>query len=199
MSGHGPVFHAGEFRDCGFSGVDDGRYFPDKVERPREYTYDDPDYKPGHGASPTIIVDFGAMAVSHGFNLGLHGPEVPPDFVRKPNQRTDYYGTTVIENRHWLKGLFDSVGQEAVEKVTEQVEHTAPINKSPTTDSKEKSPETNRYARALELDRIARNTERFIASQPDTPPAQQPPATQPDHGYEIHVDLATGEWNVRDF
>lgn len=199
MSSHGPVFSTGEFRDCGFSGVDDGRYFPDKVERPREYTYDDPDYKPGHGACPTIVVDFGAMAISHGFDLGLHGPEVPPDFVRKPNQRTDYYGTTVIENRHWLKKLFNSDGQEVAEEVTEQAEHAAPINELPITGSKEEPSETNPYARALELDRIARNTERFIASQPDTPPAQPAPEIQSDHGYEIHVDRATGEWNVRDF
>lgn len=46
MSSHGPVFSTGEFRDCGFSGVDDGRYFDRRRPLPAEKTgpEHDPDY-----------------------------------------------------------------------------------------------------------------------------------------------------------
>lgn len=181
MSHHGPVFSAGEFRDCGFSGVDDGRYFSGDTQQSREYTYDDPDYMPGHGLGPATVVDFGARAITHAFEVGLEGPEVAPDFVRNPNQRTDYYGTVVLNNRHWLKTLFDS-DKEAVVK-----------------SDIEEPPATTKYARALQLDRVARNTQRFIESQPPFVSDSGISEERPEHGYEIHVDRETGDWTVKDF
>ena len=92
--GHGdkPVFHTSAFGDCGFFGVDDGRYFKSPYRgslKPREFSYDDLDYQPGHGGGCTIHIDFANKSQSVTQRLGLHGPELPPDFIRNKRQRID--------------------------------------------------------------------------------------------------------------
>lgn len=189
MSHHGPVFHTGEFRDCGFSGVDDGRYFQDEIVRPRKYTYDDPDYKPGHGAGDEITFDFETMTKTVAPTNGLYGPELPKEFVRNPEQRTDLLGKWVVNERHWLDTLFQST--ETPSELDTDSPETEPTHVS----------DENPYAQALRLDRIARNTENFIAGAGATGalPVEESASEKSQHGYEIHVDRETGDWTVTDF
>ena len=75
-----------------FFGLSDGRYFKSPYRgspKPREFSYDDPDYQPGHGGGYTIHIDFANRSQSATQRLGLHGPELPPDFIRNKRQRID--------------------------------------------------------------------------------------------------------------
>ena len=86
-----------------------------QLENLAEPSYDDPDYAPGHGSGYIVEVDLAADKWMTTDNLGLHGPELAPDFKRKDGQRQDF--DVVVEtmdlekDREWLNKLFNGVEQ----------------------------------------------------------------------------------------
>lgn len=111
MSHHGPVYgYAGDRpRNCGFFGVDDGGSFDrlGSTVSSRDYTYDDPDYAPGHGEGYTITVS--RVSGDHVVKQydGLQGPELPPDFERNQKQRIDL--AQRAQELAWLRDLLASL------------------------------------------------------------------------------------------